>query len=324
MTTEPEVRRAIRVQPQAQRTRRLAALASRQHGVVAREQLAELGFSRDAIWRRLSNGSLTALHRGVYAVGHRALTARGQWLAAVLACGPGAVLSHDSAAALLGFCRDRGGAIDVTVAAAGRRARRGVRIHQVGELAAADRTSSARIPVTAVPRVLLDLAARHGHSEVARAFEEAQRQRLVSARAVANLVERRRGHRGVGVLAALVVEDLAAVTVTRSELEARFLAVCREAGLPRPLVNVRIAGFEVDAVWLAERLVVELDGYAFHRTRMAFERDRARDAALQLAGYRVVRITYRMLESDPSAVAALVRSLLASLSRPGHSHLPLG
>ncbi len=153
--------------------------------------------------------------------------------------------------------------------------------------------------------------------DVERAFEEAQRLGLLNARAAGGLLERSRGRRGVRPLAALLAEDRAAVAVTRSALEARFLSVCRRAGLPRPLVNVRIAGFEVDAVWPAERLVVELDGYAYHRTRTAFERDRARDAALQIAGYRVARVTYRMLESDPAAVVDLVRSLLHRSSLRG-------
>jgi len=314
MRAEPDVNRVFRGQRRVRGERAIAATASSQYGVIARRQLVELGLGVDAVQHRLSKGTLIPIHRGVYAVGHSALTAHGRWLAAVLACGPGALLSHRSAAALWGLHTIAGAVAEVTVPAPRRRSRRGLLVHEADDLRVDDRTRRDGIPVTTVARTLLDLARMPPACDVERAFEEAQRLGLMNARAAGCLLERSRGRRGVRLLAALLAEDRAAVAVTRSALEARFLAVCRGAGLPRPLVNVRIAGFEVDAVWPAERLVVELDGYAFHRTRMAFERDRARDAALQLAGYRVVRVTYRMLEGEPAAVVRTVRSLLASPS----------
>jgi very-short-patch-repair endonuclease len=130
-------------------------------------------------------------------------------------------------------------------------------------------------------------------------------------RAVQRQMERSRGRRGLKPLTALVAEARP-VTVTRSELERRFLDVCRQAGLPSPATNVLVAGFEVDAVWFDWRLVVELDGHAYHRTRAAFERDPIRDAALQVAGFGVLRVTYRRLEREPAEVVKTIRSLRAA------------
>lgn len=165
------------------------------------------------------------------------------------------------------------------------------------------------IPVTTVARTLLDLAEVVDMRRLERAFEEAERLRLLDLRVIERTCERNAGRRGLKPLRALL-SDAQPVVDTRSELERRFLTFCRGAQLPPPAVNVIVAGFEVDALWPDRRLVVELDGYAFHRTRAAFERDRARDAALQLAGYRVLRLTARRLGEEPAAVAEAVRRLL--------------
>lgn len=184
-------------------------------------------------------------------------------------------------------------------------------MHQVRRLHPADRILRDGIPVTSVARTLLDLAEVVPFRQLERAFEEAERLRVLDLPAIDQLCARSRGRRGLRPLGCLIAAAQPSVPATRSELERRFLCLCREAGLPTPSVNVLVAGLEVDAVWQSQRLVVELDGHAFHRSRAAFERDRIRDAALQLAGYRVLRLTYRRLEAEPGVLAETVRSLLA-------------
>ena len=288
--------------------RRIADLARRQHGVVARRQLLTLEIGLEAVDHRLRAGKLHLVHRGVYAVGRPGLSQHGRWMAALLAL-PDSVLSHQSAAALLGLRPDQGRA-HVTVPRRHGHARPGIVIHCVRTLDPRDRTEEEGIPVTTVARTLLDLAEVLPFSQLHRTFEAAERLRILDMRSVAELIERSRGRHGLRPLRALVEHSRLPEPAARSELERRFLDLCDEAGLPRPAVNVLVAGFEVDALWPAERLVVELDGHEFHRTRPAFERDRARDAALVVAGYVVVRITYRRLLAEPARIADELRTLL--------------
>ena len=230
-------------------------------------------------------------------------------MAAVLACGDGALLSHRCAAALWGLLPIRGGRIHVTVDASGRSGRPGLAVH-CARIRLEDRATRERIPVTSVARTLFDLAEVVDPGVLRRAFEAAERLRLLDLRAFDSLCEHRRGRHGLRPMLDLL-PGLRPAPETRSELERRFLAFCRDARLPQPAVNVIVAGYEVDALWSDRRLVVELDSYEFHRTRAAFERDRARDAALQLAGYRVLRLTARRLEEEAEAAAEGIRSLLA-------------
>jgi hypothetical protein len=254
-------------------------------------------------------------HVGVYAVGHRGLSLHGRWMAAVLACGPGALLSHQDAAALLRILSwTAHSTINVTIPGRRRRGRPGIALHQVRRLHREDRAVAEQIPVTSVARTLLDLAEVVRPQQLERSLEEAERLRLLDLEAVERLLDRSRGRRGRVVLAMMLRDYRGSPPSTRSELEGRFLALCRQAGLPPPAVNVRVAGLEVDAVWHDHRLVAELDGHEFHRTRAAFERDRIRDARLQLAGYSVVRFTYRRLESAPAEVVQTVRSLLSPMA----------
>jgi predicted transcriptional regulator of viral defense system len=271
---DPEYRRKLRTPPD----RAVAELASRQFGVVARRQLVALGLSRSAIDRRVAAGRLHPLHRGVFALGHRAIERRSHWLAAVLACGPEAVLSHRTAAALWGIRDTARTTIDVTVSKRGH-SREGITLHRA-RLDESDRTTHDRIPTTSLPRTLLDLASSTPLDAVVRALEEAERQRLIDTRPIRDLVGRANGHQGVGRLARALAAYDPQATRTRSDLERTFLALCKSRGLPRPTVNTLIEGYEVDAVWPEHNLIVELDGYAYHRTRAAFERDRRRDAAL--------------------------------------------
>jgi very-short-patch-repair endonuclease len=278
--------------------------------VVSAAQLHELGLTRDAIRRRREAGRLHPLHAGVYAVGHSAVGGHGRWLAAVLACGPDAVLSHRSAAELWGLLLVTGRTADVTVPR-GRRASAAINLHWPRQLEHADRVVRDGIPVTAVARTLLDLAAMLSPRQLEGAFDEADRLGLID-RARLGALCGRRGQRGVREFRRLAARLLPATVQTRSALEYRFLTLCRDRGLPEPEANARVAGLEVDVLWRSRRLVVELDGHAYHRGHAAFERDRLRDATLQAAGHRVIRVTHRRLEEDPEAVMATVSRLLAA------------
>ena len=266
-------------------------MAASQHGVVARYQLVQIGYGPDAIDFRIDRGRLHVVHRGVYAVGHPVCSLRGRWMAAVLCAGPAAVLSHRSAAALWGLTKPSTHPPEVTAGA--ERQRPGLRTH-VASLTADDRTTHDAIPVTSLARTLLDLAAV-APGLLERALEEAERLGLFDLRAVDELMSRSAGRRGVARLRAALAGFREPVAL-ESELERRFLRLVRRADLPGPAFRAFVAGYEVDAVWWEERLVVELDGYKFHRTRAAWERDRIRDDDLGLAGFKVVRLTWSRLD----------------------------
>jgi hypothetical protein len=278
--------------------------------VVAHRQLIDLGIRRRAIQHRLAVGRLQRIHFGVYAVGHWAIDAHGRLMAAVLACGTDAVASHFSAAWLWDLKPpSRTGGVDVTVTGRSRRRRAGIVLHQVRRLEPADRAVREGIPVTGVARTLLDLAEVLPQRQLRRVFEEAERLRLFDLREMEELCQRSHGRRGLRPLRAVLAEAVTPVP-SRSELERAFLEFCSGAGLPQPAVNAVVAGFEADMSWAKQRLIVELDSYAHHGTRAAFERDRAKDATFQLAGYRVLRVTHRRLEREPAAVAEVLRALL--------------
>ena len=278
--------------------------------MVARRQLIALGLTRDQIDGRLGAGRLHPLHRGVYAVGHRVVERRGLSLAAVLACGPGAVLSHRSAAALWGIRPTAQTRFEVTVPRRGHN-RPGIDLHRA-RLAAEDTTTEDHIPTTSLPRTLLDLASLIPLDAVVRALEEAERRRLIDTRPIYELLTRANGHPGGSALQrALSVYDPQAAR-TKSELERSFLALIANAGLPRPTLNTLVAGYEVDALWREQRLIVELDGYEYHRSRKAFERDRKRDAALLTTGHRTLRVTGLRLAAEPQAIVAEVAALVTS------------
>jgi very-short-patch-repair endonuclease len=310
MPTEMNLRPAMRASSSS-REIELSKLAGRQHGVVAHGHLVALGFSSSGIQRRVSAGRLHRLYLGVYSVGHVIVSAHGHRMAAVLACGPGSVASHVSAAALRGLLSDARGVVDVTATI--RRRHRGIAVHTVQWLHDDDRAVVDNIPVTSVSRTLLDLAGVVPN-RLERALEQAERLGIFDLRAVEALMDRSRGRRGLRVLKA-ALRTYRDRPFTRSELERMLSEISRAADLPIPAFNVWIAGHEVDAVWHDHRVVVELDGYEFHRTRAAFERDRRRDADLQLAGYRIVRFTRRRLVDEPAEVTSVLRELLAVTPR---------
>ena len=286
----------------------IAALAERQHGVVARRQLVARGVGARAIDHRLKCGRLHLVHRGVYAVGHRLLSQRGRWMAAVLASGSGAVLSHRSAAALWDIRPTSRPSVEVTTP---RRlhARPGLHPHRA-VLPTDEVTVLDGIPTTTPARTLLDLAAVVPSQTLERALDEAEILRLPGPH---TLLDRYPRKRGAATLRTLLLTSRSP-TPTRTELEARFLTFLDDWGFDRPEVNTIIEGLEVDAAWRHAQLIVELDGYETHGTRAAFERDRKRDRQLAAAGWRVIRLTWRQL-SGGKALAHELRTLLSQPRR---------
>jgi very-short-patch-repair endonuclease len=295
------------------RDARLAALARRQHGVVSLAQLLDLGLSLKGIAERVRTGRLHRIHRGVYAVSPAPLRVEGYWLAAVLACGPGAVLSHRSAAELWELRPSAATTIDVTVPSrAGRAKRRGIKVHRSSRLAPEETLVRDGIPVTTVARTVLDLADVLQTQALKRAIDEAEYRGRFDLTSLTAVVQNNPGRRGAKLLA-LAKEP---AQRTRSDLEIDFLAFCRRHRLPRPIVGASVAGYEVDFVWPEARLIVETDGLAAHRTRRAFEDDRKRDRRTLRAGYNTVRLTDRALRKEPSEVA---RDLRDHLTQAGTS-----
>lgn len=290
--------------------REIAALATRQHGVITRRQLAAAGLHPSAIDRRVRCGRLIALYRGVYAVGHTALCAEGRMLAAVLACGPRAVLSHASSALVWRLRRSGARLIDVTVPTGAGRVRRraDLRVHRRADLGADEVTTRGGIPITTPARTILDLAADLDRRGVERAIDEAEVLGLFDPRAFCAVVEAHPNAQGARRLAAVLATHTAGSTLTRTDLEELFLGFCAAQGLQRPRVNHGIAGLEADFFWPEPLLVVEVDGYRFHRTRAKFERDRQRDALLAARGVRVLRFTDRQIKQRPSEVLDALRS----------------
>lgn len=295
------------------RTSREAAiinLARRQRGSVTSNQLAALGVGRRTVDRWLASGRLRRVYRGVYVIGPQPLTRHARWLAAVLARGPGAVLSHESAAALWGLAGDRR-EVDVTTSGGHRgQSDTGIRLHR-GKLARDEWMLRDGIPVTTVARTLFDLAETVGPPQLKSAWDEAGRLHLLRIKQVAMVYER-----GCGRRARTGIEPLLSAALTydderrRSPLEDRFAAFVRAHRLPPPQTNVLVDGDEVDALWPAARLIVELDSWEFHAHRAAFEEDRNRDADHLLLDYRTIRVTHRRLDREPDRLAVQIRTLL--------------
>jgi predicted transcriptional regulator of viral defense system len=276
----------------------IAELAERQHGVVATYQLLAFGMTYDDVRYRASIGRLHRIHRGVYAVGYLKLTRQGHRMAAVLAYGPDAVLSHRSAAAHWdigpGFWK-----IEVTTPRS-RRTRKGTRVHEA-TLHADDITTHDGIPITSVARTILDLASQLKHDPLTRLIENADRRELFDLRKLDRAITRRQRFAGI-VRLSQVLAAYRGTADTRSSLERDFRALIAMAGLPEPQYNVLVEGLTVDVYWPDWKLVVELDTRPYHGSPRAFETDRIRDATLQKAGLRVLRITGDRLGADPTAV----------------------
>jgi very-short-patch-repair endonuclease len=266
----------------------IARIAGRQHGVVSVQQLYTAGLTPEAIRRRVVAGHLHRVYRGVYAVGHAGLSNEGRWMAAVTACGVGAALSHRSAAELWGMLKPSDGPVHVTVpVAGGRKQRAGIRIHRSPYLTKAVTTLQRGIWVTRPDQTIADLRRVAPPALVRRAIRQAEYDQLP------------------------VGEHGRETSRTRSDVESRFLRLCRRHGLPKPEVNVPIGRFTVDFFWPTERLVVETDSYRTHGGYQAFLDDRERDNELMARGLEVLRFTDLRIDNEPARVAAIVRGKLA-------------
>ncbi|MFL5900849.1 MAG: DUF559 domain-containing protein [Solirubrobacterales bacterium] len=289
-------------------------LAEGQHGVVARRQLIELGLTDARIKGRIAEGHLHVVHRGVYAVGHRRLSRHGRWMAAVLFGGPGAVLSHRSAAELWGIASPRGRAIDVT-RRRGWRASPGIVVHR-NSISADEIETVAGMPCTCVSRTSLDLAGSTSRDELERTINQIEVRRLTCSLSIYDLLERYPRRRGAPMLRALLDDRAETRGITRSRLEERFTALLARSDLPRPQLNADLAMrgrfFEIDCLWREQGVIVELDGMRAHGTDLAFEKDRERDRLLIAEGWRVARITWRQLRDDAPSVLADLRRILRS------------
>jgi hypothetical protein len=295
---------------------RIGRLAERQHGVVALRQLELLSLSKSAVSRRARGGRFHRIHRGVYAVGYPKLTRYGHCMAAVLACGPRAALSHRSSAGLWAVRPDNRRKSDVSLPSPSARTKQAIEIHRSVTLTADDVTTVEGIPCTTLARTLVDLGDVVDRRAVERAVEQAEVLRLFDLHEVQRAMERAGPRRGTGLLSS-VLEDLNGPSLTASELEESFLALCRAAALPTPEVNAWMtlsdgSPIKVDFLWRRERLAVETDGHPFHRTRQSRERDTKRDQLLRLAGFEPVRFTGRQVALEKEWVT---HTLLALASR---------
>jgi very-short-patch-repair endonuclease len=285
---------------------RVWRLAHVQHGVVALFQLSALGYTLSAVKHRVAKGRLHPVRRGVYAVGRPELTRKGEWMAAVLSCGPGAVLSHGSAASLWEIRPERDRAIHVSVPRGGVREQRDLVTHRSAGLET-DVTVRRGIPITTPIRTLLDLATDVGVGELEAAVNAADKLDLVDPEHLLGELERSKGRRGVRSLRALL--NKATFTLTDSELERRFLPIARHAGLGRPRTQARVNGFRVDFYWPGLGLVVETDGLRYHRTPNEQVRDRLRDQAHTAAGLAHLRFTHWQVRYDPGHVQSTLEAV---------------
>jgi very-short-patch-repair endonuclease len=281
----------------------IGEIATRQQSVITRRQLMALGVSESAIDHSIRRGRLIRLHQGVYAVGHQALAPHAAELAAVLAVGEGAYLSHFSAAALWGMVPEPPRLVHVTLVGrdAGRR-RSGIEVHQTRMVDSRDVTIHHGIPVTRPARVVLDIAPGLSDRQLERTFDRGLKERRFSRHAVATVVARNLQRPAATRLKALAEAQGRFSTATRSPPEEALLKLIRAGGLPEPEVNAWLAPYEVDFLWRAQRLVVEVDGYAFHATHRSFEADHARDLELEARGFDVVRYTADQITQRPEWV----------------------
>ncbi len=289
---------------------RTVALAARQHGVITRGQLIDLGMSAAAIGRRLKSGRFRPLHGGVYLVGPLEADCAAD-MAAVLAGGPAAVLSHTSALRLWGLVRvDRPHPVHVTVPGNGRSRRPGIAFHRVRDLADDERTAIKGVPVTTPARTIVDAAGMLGRREVELALATAERKGLIGSDELAALPNRYSHRRGMAILRALLREQ-AGPHFTRSEAERKCLDLLRAGGLPTPHANVAIGPYELDLLWPEEGVAIEIDGWKHHSSRPRFEGDRRKDTWLRGRGIDVIRLSWRQITRQGTATVVQVGQTLA-------------
>lgn len=291
------------------------ALVRRQHGVIARRQLLELGLTRRQIERRIASGRLHPVWRGVYAVGRPLLDRHGYWMAAVLACGDDAALSHGSAAELWGFGLERRGLIEISVPACRRSRMRGMWIHRRTALAMSDVVIHENIPLTSPLRTLIDVATYLRPMQLERAVNEADKLDLVRADVLRDSLDDHRGQPGTRTLRELL--DPLAFRLSDSELEQRMRPLARAAGLPAPETKAWVNGYEVDFYWPELGIIVEADGLRYHRTASQQRRGLERDQAHLASGMWPLRFSHWQIEYDAHHVRKILRSALARAEAGG-------
>ena len=287
-------------------------LVERQHGVVARRQLLSLGYSARGIRHRVESGRLHVVHRGVYSVGRPSVGPNGRWMAAVLACGPKAVLSHSSAAALWQIGVEERGLIEVSVTSPYQRRRPGLRIYRRPSLWPEDHATRHGIAITTPVQTLIDLSLRLDRRGVERMVNEADKYDLVHPPELREALDERAGEPGVALLRQIL--DRRTFRLTKEELERRFLPLAHKAGLPVPLTGQIVNEFEVDFYWPDLRLVVETDGLRYHRTPAEQARDRLRDQAHTAAGLTQLRFTHEQVRYEPEYVRKILTQTASRLA----------
>jgi very-short-patch-repair endonuclease len=285
-------------------------LVRAQHGVISRPQLFDLALGEKAIEHRLATGRLHPVFAGIYAVGRPDVSREGRWMAAVLACGDGAALSHESAAALREIRRGGVSPADVSVPGHDVR-RRGIRAHRRTPMPPTTRHKN--IPVTQPLFTLIDLAVSLQPDPLEAAINEADKLKLVDAGTLRNELERLSPRPGLGRLKAIL--DARTFTLTDTELERRFLRIARKAGLPSPKTQIRLNGFRVDFYWPQLKLVVETDGLTYHRTPSQQARDRRRDQVHLAAGLTTLRFTNQQIRYAPRETEAILRAVVERIRR---------
>jgi very-short-patch-repair endonuclease len=282
-------------------------MARRQHGVLSRRDLEALGFTKGAIEHRLATGRLHLIGRGIYAVGRRQLPREGRWMAAILACGEGAALSHGSAAALWGIGKE-GRRIEVSVRRRCRHRRRAVKVRSRPSLPSQDVTTHRGIPVTAAARTVLDQATQLDDSALERLVNEADARDRVDPESLRGYLDIRAGEPGVKRLRKLL--DRHTFCLSDSELERLFRPIAIVAGFPQPLTKVFVNDFEVDFYWPSLGLVVETDSLRYHRTTQKQSRDLRRDQTHTSRGLTTLRFTHWQVAHEPAHVQKILSATL--------------
>jgi predicted transcriptional regulator of viral defense system len=294
----------------------LGRLAAAQNGVVTLEQLEGLGLTEDAVMKQVERGRLHRIHQTVYSLTPRVMTQRGMFMAAVLACGPGAVLSHRSAAYLWGLVDSWEPPIDVTAPNRRGRSPDGVAAHRDGSLQPIDKTTRHGVPCTTVARTILDYAGVEPELKVRKAIAQGEILRILDQAKLRSLLRRSRRRRGVARLR-LILDTIHPQTKrSRSELERLFLEMCAKREVPEPEVNIWLPApdgerYQADFLWRDQGLIVEADSRRFHDTDSAFVADRKRRQQLELAGWRVSQCAWEEVEREPRRLALTVRGLIA-------------
>ncbi len=288
----------------------IARLAARQHELVERDQLRALGLTPRQIDYRLQVGRLHRRHRTVYVVGSPKLTLEGERLAAVLAAGPGAVLSHAAACHHWRLLRHRPPHLDVTVRTPGGRSTKGLVIHRHPTLRPQDTTTRLHIPVVRPARAILDLAQTSPRALIIQAIDEAHVQRLARGPHLNAVVAAYPRHPAAHVLKDIVTTHIGGSTLTDTDLEDLFLEICRKHGLPQPATQHRIGRLTVDFAFPDARIAIETDGGKYHGTPAAVRRDHRRDSYVIRKGWQVLRFSDEQIEHQPEVVAATVLAAL--------------